>query len=153
MRHILSLGQPPKERYMKVAIIIEGGAIREVLADMQSAEILVVDRDTDGCGNENVLCAIDGGPAAVDAMHQALPRSQPTRVQGIFAAAKSKLSKLDSDNAREILKTIYPPAAGETFSDVVDRKGWGNDTELDVLKDFVSEMGLDDQLIDYAKTR
>lgn len=138
---------------MKVAIIIEGGAVHEVLSDMQGAQILVIDRDTDGCGNENVLRSIGGGVAAVDAMHQALPRSQAKRVQGIFAAVKSKLSKLDSHNARAILKAIYPPAAGETFSDVVDRKGWGNDTELDVLKDFVSEMGLDDQLVDYAKTR
>ncbi|MBI3090702.1 MAG: hypothetical protein HYY96_08535 [Candidatus Tectomicrobia bacterium] len=57
----------------RVLIIIEGGAVRDVYADAENVEVLIVDYDTDGVEPESIKRSVHGDdyvgriePAAVD---------------------------------------------------------------------------------------
>jgi len=138
---------------MKVFVIIEGGAVREIVSDVTGVQVLVVDREIDGCDLSTIIRDLAGGPAAVDAMHHALPVRDEVRLEDVFSAAAEGLRILDTTQSREIQAALFAGAEAESFAEVVDDQGWGNDTELVVLKDFIAEMRLEDRLVKYAKAR
>lgn len=90
----------------KVVVIVDNGAVQEVLTSSGAVRCLVLDREDPG-GAQSVTVA--GGTAALDAMQQALPTVSIDRVNRAFNTVEKALSAdrfAGDESAREILSSI-----------------------------------------------
>lgn len=133
---------------MKALVILEDGVVRTVLTDHKALDVLVLDRDDSG-GAPTLQVA--GGPAALDAMAQGLPKVAKARVGKAFARVRQQLAKGAITQAA--LRKALQPGDGPDFDTVAAEEGWSDATQLSVLQDFVDELGLADALGRYAARR
>ena len=92
----------PIGRYMKAIVYVsESGTVSKVLTDTPGAQVLVLDADVNGCDSEGVV-EIDGNEYALDAMAQALPKTDAATVAQVYAGVIHALHRSDSDSAERL---------------------------------------------------
>lgn len=70
---------------MKIAIVVEGGIVQEVITDEEIMDVVVIDRDTDGL-DESEIKKVDGWKTYV---YNGLRRTkhEPERLEKIYQEA------------------------------------------------------------------
>lgn len=79
---------------MNIVVIVNNGAVQEVLCSDPGVRVAVIDRDVDGCDDATTMEGIDGGAAALDAYRQGRPKTAPDRVEAVFGALDRELARL-----------------------------------------------------------
>ena len=92
----------------KVVIVVKGGVVTDVLTDSNSVQVIVLDQDSGGVGEEFQLADVLGEQVALDTLRLGLPKYDPGKVEQAYRETIDCLEDpgLTRDKRIEVLQAL-----------------------------------------------